>query len=66
MLNFYLQSTLGVPEDGIMTAELLERLYMEQAYGGLKVEKTLEESNVTFPDKVCFQFVFNSQELLML
>lgn len=63
MLKFYLQSTLGVPEDGIMTAELLKRLYMEQTYGSLKVEKSLKESNVIFPDKVCFQFVFNSQEL---
>lgn len=48
------QSTLGVPEDGIMTAELLERLYVEQTFGGLRVEKSLEESNsnVIIPDKI--------------
>ena len=57
-MTFYLQATLGAPEDGIMTAELLEMLFMEQTLGGpsLKVGKTPEESNIIVPDKVCFGF----------
>ncbi|KAI5654270.1 hypothetical protein M9H77_31457 [Catharanthus roseus] len=47
------QATLGAREDGIMTAELLERLYMEQKLGvpSLKVGKTPEGSKLTASDK---------------
>lgn len=53
-MTFYPQATLGAREDGIMTAELLERLYMEQKLGvpSLKVGKTPEGSKLTASDKV--------------
>ncbi|KAL2530917.1 plastid transcriptionally active 5 [Forsythia ovata] len=34
------QATLGAPEDGIMTSELLERLYIEQKVGSSSLEET--------------------------
>ncbi|XP_043703515.1 protein disulfide isomerase pTAC5, chloroplastic [Telopea speciosissima] len=45
------QATLGGVEDGIMTAELLERLYMEQAIAntGFKVNKNQQEVPATMP-----------------
>lgn len=49
------QATLGTPEDGIMTDELLERLYMgHQIVGaGSNVDADQKGSSVTVSPKVC-------------
>jgi hypothetical protein len=48
------QATLGAPEDGIMTAELLERLYMEQQIigAGSKVDADQKGSTLNVSPKV--------------
>lgn len=48
------QATQGAPEDGIMTGELLERLYMEhQIVGaGSNVDADQKESTATVSPKV--------------
>uniref|UniRef100_A0A5B7B0Q3 Peptidoglycan binding-like domain-containing protein n=1 Tax=Davidia involucrata TaxID=16924 RepID=A0A5B7B0Q3_DAVIN len=47
------QAALGSPEDGIMTAELLKRLYIEQQTGnsGLTVNADPKQYDVTFQQK---------------
>ncbi|KAL3506375.1 hypothetical protein ACH5RR_031757 [Cinchona calisaya] len=42
------QATLGATEDGIMTSELLERLYLEQKLG---LGKSSEEPGITIPEE---------------
>lgn len=45
---------MGTPEDGIMTAELLEMLFSEQQSKDAGTNKNVEEGGVslTFPEKV--------------
>ncbi|KAA8548431.1 hypothetical protein F0562_000115 [Nyssa sinensis] len=47
------QATLGAPQDGIMTAELLERLYMEQQIGnsGLTINADPKKYDATIPQE---------------
>lgn len=51
---FAYQASLGAPENGIMTAELLERLFMEQHIeaAGLKRSIDPKENDASPPPKV--------------
>ena len=59
-----LQASIGAPEDGIMTAELLERLYIEQNRGtpSFTGGKGPEDSSTTNPEEVHNPFLFNGQD----
>lgn len=45
------QATLRVPEDGIMTAELLEKLYMDQKSPGSTVKADIERNDTAILQK---------------
>lgn len=49
-----LQASFGAPEDGIMTSELLERLYREQTFekSNLRLNENPEQHDVNSPE-VC-------------
>ena len=54
VLHIAWQASLGAPEDGIMTAELLERLYVEQQIigAGSNVDADQKGSTLTVSPKV--------------